>query len=423
MNEPYRPEARRHARALCAGIAALGSLAVPSLAQTTAPRPWRNSPVGDPDFFPLAVWLQDPVNAPRYAEIGINTYVGLWQGPTEKQLQTLARHKMRVICELNEVGRRNLDNPIIIGWMHGDEPDNAQSMKDHWKNDADAANREWPGTRPQTLEQWGEWGPPVHPSKIVRDYEALRRRDPTRPVFLNLGMGVAWDGWIGRGIRTNKPEDYPEYVKGADLVSFDIYPAIETHSDIAGKLELVPYGVRRLRKWTDDRKIVWNCIEASRIGNVHRKPTPAEVRAEVWMSIVAGSRGIVYFAHQFKPTFVEASLLEDRALADGVRAVNARIRELAPVLNSPTVEGAVTAKADPADAPVDTLVKRRGGALFLFAALPRNRGARVSFAVPELAGRRVRAVSLDENRAFEIEDGRFDDDFEAYGIRLYRIGD
>jgi len=378
--------------------------------------------VGDPDFFPLAVWLQDPANAPRYAEIGINTYVGLWQGPTEKQLQTLAQHKMRVICDQNEVGRRNLNNPIIIGWMHGDEPDNAQSMKDHWKNDADAANREWPGTPSKTLAQWGEWGPPVHPRRIQSDYEAIRRRDPTRPVFLNLGMGVAWDGWIGRGIRTNKPEDYPEYVKGADLVSYDIYPVVETHRDIAGRLELVPFGVRRLRKWTDDRKIVWNCIEASRISNVDRKPTAAEVRAEVWMSVIAGSRGIVYFVHQFRPVFVEASLLEDPALAAGVKAVNARLRELAPVLNSPSVAEAVSAKADPAEALVDTLVKRHGGALYVFAALPRNRGARVTFTIPELAGRRVRAVSLDEDRAFEIEGGKFEAEFEAYGIRLYRIG-
>ncbi len=36
---------------------------------------------------------------------------------------------MSVICEQNEVGLSDASNDIIIGWMHGDEPDNAQSRE------------------------------------------------------------------------------------------------------------------------------------------------------------------------------------------------------------------------------------------------------------------------------------------------------
>ena len=43
-------------------------------------------------------------------------------------------------------------------------------------------------------------------------------------MLLNLGQGVAFDNYIGRGVRRNHPEDYPEYVKGCDIASFDIYP-------------------------------------------------------------------------------------------------------------------------------------------------------------------------------------------------------
>ena len=46
------------------------------------------SPLNDPNFFPLAVWLQSPNNAAKYKAAGINTYVGLWRGPTEEQLAT-----------------------------------------------------------------------------------------------------------------------------------------------------------------------------------------------------------------------------------------------------------------------------------------------------------------------------------------------
>src|SRR5262249_12595813 len=40
----------------------------------------------DPSFFPIGVWLQSPTRAMSYKAIGINTYVGLWDGPTENQL-------------------------------------------------------------------------------------------------------------------------------------------------------------------------------------------------------------------------------------------------------------------------------------------------------------------------------------------------
>lgn len=65
-----------------------------------APNPyarWPNgpSPRYNPTYFPIGVWLQEPDLAPQYRAAGINLYVGLWQGPTEEQLATLARHGMR----------------------------------------------------------------------------------------------------------------------------------------------------------------------------------------------------------------------------------------------------------------------------------------------------------------------------------------
>ena len=41
------------------------------------------------------------------------------------------------------------------------------------------------------------------------------------------------------------------------------------------------------------------------------KATPHQVKAEVWMSLVHGSRGLIYFVHQFKPRFNEHALLDD----------------------------------------------------------------------------------------------------------------
>lgn len=358
--------------------------------------PWSNGPPRDPSFFPLGVWLQDPANAPRYRAAGINLFVGLWRGPTGAQLSALKAAGMKVICHQNESGLSHPDRDVIVGWMHGDEPDNAQ-----------------PRAR-------GGYGPPLPPQTIIADYEKLRAKDPTRPVLLNLGQGVAWDNWIGRGVRCNHPEDYPEYVKGCDIVSFDIYPVVHDHPEVAGKLWRVPFGVERLRQWTKDQKIVWNCIEASRIDNPRVKPTPAQIRSEVWMSLIRGSRGIIYFVHQFRPRFLEASLLEDAELLRGVTAINREILELAPVLNSPTVLDGVEVKSSNPDVPVAGLVKRLGKTPYLFAAALRDGATKASFTLKGLPSP-VPVEVLGEGRRLTAAGGRFEDDFKAYEVHLYRF--
>ncbi|MCS7237718.1 MAG: hypothetical protein NZ899_05540 [Thermoguttaceae bacterium] len=359
---------------------------------------WSRGPSQSPDYFPIAVWLQNPKNAKAFKELGINLYIGLWRGPTEEQLQLLREAGMPVICSLNEVARKHLDDPIIVGWMHGDEPDNAQPRRDGK-----------PG-----------WGPPIPPEEIIAEYKRMKAEDPTRPIFLNLGQGVAWDRWYGRGVRSNHPEDYPLYVQGADIVSFDIYPVVHTHPDVKGQLWYVAYGVARLRHWTNYQKIVWNCIECSRISNTEVKPTAEQIRAEVWMSIIHGSRGIVYFVHQFKPTFIEASLLVDEELKAGVAQINRQIHELAPVINSPTLHGAVAVTTEPADVPVAVMVKKKDGALYIFAVAMQDRPVKASFRLPPSVAAKLAEV-LGENRSVPVESGQFQDAFGPYAVHLYRL--
>ena len=356
------------------------------------------SPLDNPKFFPIAVWLQNPANAAKYKEIGVNVYVGLYRGPTAQQLAELKKHGMRVICSQRGAGLEHKDDPVILAWMHGDEPDNAQS-KGKGKG----------------------YGPPILPSKIVEDYERMKKADPTRPVFLNLGQGVAWDNYIGRGVRRNHPEDYPEYIKGCDIASFDIYPAVHDHKDIAGKLWYVADGVTRLRKWAGDEKRVWNCIECTHISNPPAKATPAQVKAEVWMSLIRGSRGIIYFVHQFKPNFIEAGVLADAEMAAAIKKINQQIHELAPVLNSPVIAKGVLVESSASEVPVEAMLQRHGGATYVFAVAMRNGSTTATFRMAGLTGDGTAHV-LGENREIAVKNGMFQDSFEPWGVRLYRLG-
>lgn len=344
-----------------------------------------------PGFFPLAVWLQAPHNAARYRAIGVNLYVGLYQGPSREQLAQLEAAGMPVICAMNEV---SADHPgtTIVGWMHGDEPDNAQG-------------RRGPG-----------YDPPIPPAKVLADYERLKAADPLRPVLLNLGQGVAWDNWYGRGERTNKPEDYPEYCKACDIVSFDIYPVTHDHRDVRGKLEFVGRGVQRLRAWTGEQKPVWACIETGHIGNPKVRPTPAQIRTEVWMAIACGADGIIYFAHEFAPKFVEAAILERDDVAAAITELNREVLAQATVLRSPRVVDVVQVVADPPDA-LALRVHRHDGALHLFSASLQPRPLRVEFRVRGIED--GKAVVGGEQRP--IEAGRFVETYDGYQVRHHRI--
>ena len=107
--------------------------------------------------------------------------------------------------------------------------------------------------------------------------------------------------------------------------------------DAADLLWYVAKGVDRLVKWTGGSKRVWNCIECTHISNPNAKATPHQVKAEVWMALIHGSRGLIYFVHQFKPRFNEHALLDDPEMLTAVTAINRQIHDLAPVLNSPSL--------------------------------------------------------------------------------------
>lgn len=382
-------------------------LFTPSLAQGgdtpgglhTAYARWTNGPPARPDFFPIAVWLQPPAKAEAYRRAGINTYVGLWHGPTEDQLAALGRAGMKLVCEQNEVGRRHLADPTIIAWMHGDEPDNAQS-----------------------LGEGKGYGPPIPPARIQEDYARIRAADPSRPVLLNLGQGVAWDDWHGRGVRTRHPEDYPEYIRGGDIVSFDIYPVVHDRPAVSGKLWFVAQGVERLVRWTEGRKPVWTCIECTRISHPTAKPTPHQVRAEVWMALIHGSQGLIYFVHEWRPRFNESALLGDSEMLAAVTGINRQILELAPVLNEPAPHrSASVATANP-EAPVAVLAKRHATDLYLFAVAMRDATTVATFS--PAAGQPDATVEvLGEERTLRLTNQRFSDRFAPWDVHLYRIRD
>ncbi|MCL5283784.1 MAG: hypothetical protein M1330_03625 [Armatimonadetes bacterium] len=191
--------------------------------------PWKNGLPNKPAYFPIAVWLQSPKLASEYKAAGFTLYVGLWQGPTDKQLAELKQAGMPVICEQTAVGLAHRNDPIIVGWMQQDEPDNAQPVID-----------------PKTGKQI-EWGACVPPEQVVARYHQMKEADPTRPCMLNLGQGVANDQWYGRGPGANLGQ-YTIYVQGGDIISYDVYPVAGLGPNGANDIWYIAKGIERLRR-------------------------------------------------------------------------------------------------------------------------------------------------------------------------------
>ena len=354
----------------------------------------------DPNYFPIAVWVQNPANALAYKDNGINMYVALNRGLDQTQLDLLKNAQMKVICRQNAFGLDHVTDPVIYGWMHGDEPDNAQMNRTTNKYD-----------------------PCIDPAIIIKSYEDIKKKDSSHPVYLNLSQGVAWANWYGRGTCTGNTDMYKisnnGYLKGSDLASFDIYPVNNTDTATHNNLWYVAKGIENLIAWSDNSKPAWCWIETTKIHDTKnsRKPTTVEVKSEVWMALIHGAKGFGYFCHSFVAPQDEAALLHDEIMIKAVKAINTQVNLLAPVLNSVNTAGYATVSSTNTSVPVDIMTKNYGNANYIFAVGMRSGFTTVAFNVT--SGTRVEV--LGENRTINISGGKFMDEFSPYGVHLYKV--
>lgn len=353
----------------------------------------------DSNFFPVAVWVQSPTNAGAYKAAGINMFVGIWGGLDQEKLDYLKKADVKVICDQNTFGLNNLKETTIYAWMHGDEPDNAQMNR-----------------------ITNNYDPCVDPSVIIKSYYDIKKKDPSRPVYINLGQGVSYINYIGRGTCKGDIDKYKVssngYLKACDIASFDIYPVNNSDEETQNNLWYVPKGIDSLISWTNKSKPAWCWIECTKIAEDNpRKPTTAEVKAEVWMALIHGARGYGYFCHSFVPPEDEAALLHDSIMLKAVKAVNLQVMSLASVLNSPDTKGFASVQSSNKAVPVDILTKYQDKMNYIFAVSMRCGFTTASFNVKTGSGAEV----LGEGRIIKITDGQFSDEFLPYGVHLYKI--
>jgi hypothetical protein len=295
---------------------------------------------------------------------------------------------MPVVCEQAGVWQAHLDSKTIFGWLQADGPDNAQENAD------------------------GSFSPCIEPTVTQARYAEMVAADATRPVMLLLGQGVATPDWVGRGDCTGRISDYPEYVKGSDLLVNYTYPLNNGHP-----LELVATGIDNLNRYAGYSKPVIADLEGSSI-NGDVRPTPHQLRAEAWQSLIHGAAGLQWFCHRFMPDFSETDCLDDPDTAAALTRINQEVEQLAPALN--TQSFGLSPTSSNVGVPVHAILKKLGQERYVFSSSMADGATTASFSLHGLGD--VTSIEvLGEGRNLNPQSDSFEDAFEPYAVHLYRL--
>ena len=142
------------------------------------------------------------------------------------------------------------------------------------------------------------------------------------------------------------------------------------------------------------------------MSDIKRAPTAAEERAQAHESIVAGVRGMMFYEYyQAKRAKVWQYIAK----------IAVELGELEPVLVDPN-----PVRRAECDGPVETWLKRHKGHDYLITVSRSEDPVKAKVTIPGASDLDLVEV-LFENRRVRAEGPSFVDEFEPYGVHVYRI--
>ncbi len=307
-------------------------------------------------FFRM-VFRQCPYAFDRSIKAGINLFMGT-NTQCVKPAAQLKETAGRALTLLDEEVRGRVSGPGLIGW--------------HMEDELDARLNKAPKSLPRNDD----------PGKLtfltVTDHYSPRTAPPT----------------AGK-------EVYKPLFAKADVIGFDSYPIEEWCK---------PETIDRVWWLQQDLmaqvggKPTFQWIEAGPMEKCKKyDPTPAVVRAETWLAIAAGARGIGYF-----PDVWPADITAE------IGRINRDIVALSPALLN--VKEARTMSVGG----LRVGIRKNGGATYVIAVNPTSKPlGKVTLPIAEAAGKKVRVFG--EGREPSVVGNQIQDDFGAYGTHIYVI--
>ena len=227
---------------------------------------------------------------------------------------------------------------------------------------------------------------------LARQNRLIKLLDPHHPTVIATCPGGEHCG------------GYRKCCQGVDILATDHYPMFRKEPAHAWRRTalLGEHAVQGLQA-------LWAIPQCYARG-YGREMTEAEIRLETYLAIVHGARGVVWWACYYCKHDHPACWAATKRLAG-------ELGRLSPILLDKTAKESV--KLDPADAPIDTLLKQHAGKRYLIAVNHSPEPvSKVAFKLPKVEV----CKSYLDGRALGVERGTsFSDAFPAYRVRIYEL--
>lgn len=270
------------------------------------------------------------------------------------------------------VGASDVRGDALAGWTFPDEPEN-----NHWS-----------------------------PGELMASFPYRRDSGDGLLSFMTTGAGFFGDQPQGTPSRAT----YRAFAQLADVAGFDLYPLGHCHQDLVSVYDAQRDFIRLVGPMPTFQWIETGPIVPTYCGGFVMQP--AELRAEVWLAIAGGARGIGYFTHTWSP---EHSTFDVQpALVDELQRTNAQLRRLSAGLLGDDVAAASDTGA------IKLAARRAGDRVYVFAVNSTREYVKAELEVPALGTGDVDV--LDESRDLQARDGVLIDDFTPLAVHVYVAG-
>lgn len=265
--------------------------------------------------------------------------------------------------------------------------------------------------------------PRAWPPETLKKYRAIKQADPSRPVFMTLTgyFHPHFKKWTDQ----QRNALYPDYVRAADVVGYDIYPIYGWNKP--EWIHLVHEATGRLVEMAGKRP-VYAWIETGKGGQYtgplerQKAVTPVHIRAEVWMAVCRGATAIGYFTHIWKPSYKQFGVPEENRKA--IREINHQITRLAPAIVGRKPDRRVTIQSRPEAVKLDAMASVHDGRLYVFAVNYDQRMIKTDAQITiEGLGPGTQVEVVDEARTIRSDAGSLTDTFGPLAVHVYRIKD
>jgi hypothetical protein len=201
---------------------------------------------------------------------------------------------------------------------------------------------------------------------------------------------------------------------GADIFSFDIYPLVLRGGHVWDMYDQI----NEARGYCQQGRPVMAFTEIDHMNGGNVYPLPAQTVAEVWNAIIAGARGVQYFdqyGNIANASYTGNGQYAAGAMFNAIKAVNARIVGLAPILNASFADGYVQSSG------TMSLMTKYDGSRFYVFAIPHSAGAQtVTFTVAGAPN--TSAMVIGEGRTLPVNRGTFTDSFANENeVHIYEV--